>query len=187
MHYPTVVLSHPCIQSQTNPTPISVAVCIPLPLWPVVVVVVVVAVVHMVMAVVVVVENSSSWVMGDGYLLFGLTIYFIRMIQLRARAVAVVVYMYIDVQMILWSSTIALGMTRRLETGIRNVEEIFWYSCQTLVVDDVKMNLLWYNIMCNQLALLAEFDSGGVVRMFPTMCSFVWRSKGTCSFSWFFC
>ena len=55
----------------------------------------------MVMAVVVVVENSSSWVMGDGYLLFGLTIYFIRMIQLRARAVAVVVYMYIDVQMIL--------------------------------------------------------------------------------------
>ena len=59
------------------------------------------AVVHMVMAVVVVVENSSSWVMGDGYLLFGLTIYFIRMIQLRARAVAVVVYMYIDVQMIL--------------------------------------------------------------------------------------
>ena len=66
------------------------------------------------------------------------------MIQLRARAVAVVVYIYIyiDVQMILCSSTIALGMTRRLETGIRNVEEIFWYSCQTLVVDDVKMNLL---------------------------------------------
>ena len=32
--------------------------------------------------------------------------------------------------------------------------------------------------MCNQLALLAEFDSGGVVRMFPTMCSFVGRSTG---------
>lgn len=42
--------------------------------------------------------------------------------------------------------------------------------------------------MCNQLALLAEFDSGGVVRMFPTMCSFVGRSTGmnTCSFSWYF-
>ena len=48
-------------------------------------------------------------------------------------------YIYIDVQMIMCSSTIALGMTRRLE--IRNVEEIFGYSCQTLLVDDVKMNL----------------------------------------------